>query len=210
MAALMPGYTRHGILGVLATLPRMLLLLPPWLAATVFVAALSISVASGAAALLGLQVSGWRVMCRLGQGPAGTCLAIFPVRGRNRQWCALLCMAALRGLQGSALQTCRSCETLSRQDPDGWVGWQPVRRSAHCRLCKDTVENMIGWVSGDHSGIATYCHLHHLIPDHGFPVFCAGAPARQGSKLSGLAAAPCGAPRPARALVGGRAPHLRQ
>lgn len=76
MAALMPGYTRHGILGVLATLPRMLLLLPPWLAATVFVAAMSISVTSGAAALLGLQVSGWRVMWRPGQGPAGTCLAM--------------------------------------------------------------------------------------------------------------------------------------
>ena len=58
MEALMPGYTRHGILGVLVTLPRMLLLLPPWLAATVYVAALSISVATGAAALLGLQVSG--------------------------------------------------------------------------------------------------------------------------------------------------------
>lgn len=57
VAALMPGYTRHGTLGVLATLPRMLLLLPPWLAATVYVVALSIAVATGAAALLGLQVS---------------------------------------------------------------------------------------------------------------------------------------------------------
>ena len=55
LAALMPGYTRRGVLGLLATLPRMLILLPPWLAATVYVAALSVSIAAGAAALLSLQ-----------------------------------------------------------------------------------------------------------------------------------------------------------
>lgn len=57
LAALMPSYRRHGALGVAAALPRMLLLLPPWLAVTWYVIALSVAVAIGAGALLGLQVS---------------------------------------------------------------------------------------------------------------------------------------------------------
>lgn len=56
LAALMPGYRRRGVLGLLATLPRMLILLPPWLAATIYVAALSVAIAFGAGALLSLQV----------------------------------------------------------------------------------------------------------------------------------------------------------
>ena len=56
LAALMPGYTRRGALGLLATLPRMLILLPPWQAATMYVAALSVAIAAGACALLSLQV----------------------------------------------------------------------------------------------------------------------------------------------------------
>lgn len=56
LAVLMPGYTHRGALGLLATLPRMLILLPPWLAATIYVAALSVAIAAGAGALLSLQV----------------------------------------------------------------------------------------------------------------------------------------------------------
>jgi hypothetical protein len=55
LAALMPGYERHGVLGIVATMPRVLLLVPPWLAATLYVASLSAAIATGTGALLGLQ-----------------------------------------------------------------------------------------------------------------------------------------------------------
>jgi len=73
LAALMPGYERHGVLGILATMPRVLLLVPPWLAATLYVVSLSVAIATGTGALLGLQArllrnehGAWHACCAPG------------------------------------------------------------------------------------------------------------------------------------------------
>lgn len=98
-------------------------------------------------------------------------------------------MTRLAGLGGSRFAGHRPADVQTvqgRVERHDWLGqWQPLR---YCHLLPSTTSN----------------------PNHCVPVPCAGAPARQGSNLSGLAAAACGAARSARALGGGRAPHLRQ